>query len=50
MNAKPKKQATVKPISAHDEKTLDSAIALANEITTRLKQFDIYFNLIAIFA
>uniref|UniRef100_A0AAR5P1S0 non-specific protein-tyrosine kinase n=2 Tax=Dendroctonus ponderosae TaxID=77166 RepID=A0AAR5P1S0_DENPD len=35
MNAKPKKQATVKPISAHDEKHIDSAIALANEMTTR---------------
>ncbi|XP_066254029.1 activated Cdc42 kinase-like isoform X3 [Euwallacea similis] len=35
LNAKPKKQATVKPISAHDKKTLDTAIALANELTTR---------------
>ncbi|XP_030761391.1 activated Cdc42 kinase-like isoform X2 [Sitophilus oryzae] len=35
LSLKPKKQATVKPISAHDKKTLDSAIALANEITTR---------------
>ncbi|KAK9879558.1 hypothetical protein WA026_006628 [Henosepilachna vigintioctopunctata] len=30
-----RKQATIKPISAHDQKTLDTAIALANEITTR---------------
>lgn len=35
MNTKSKKQATVKPISAHDQKTLDTAIAMANEITTR---------------
>ncbi|XP_023312279.1 tyrosine-protein kinase PR2 isoform X2 [Anoplophora glabripennis] len=35
MNTKSRKQATVKPISAHDQKTLDTAIALANEITTR---------------
>lgn len=35
MNSKPKKQATVKPISAYDKKTLDTAIALANELTTR---------------
>ncbi|XP_066140981.1 activated Cdc42 kinase-like [Euwallacea fornicatus] len=35
LNTKPKKQATVKPISAHDKKTLDTAIALANELTTR---------------
>lgn len=33
--SKPKKQATVKPISAQDEKTLDTAIAMANEISTR---------------
>lgn len=33
--SKPKKQATVKPISAQDQKTLDTAIALANEISTR---------------
>ncbi|CAG9859645.1 unnamed protein product [Phyllotreta striolata] len=32
---KPRKQATVKPISAHDQKTLDTAIAFANEITSR---------------
>lgn len=30
-----KKQATVKPISAADEKTLDSAIAMANELTAK---------------
>ncbi|XP_054273540.1 activated Cdc42 kinase-like isoform X3 [Macrosteles quadrilineatus] len=30
-----KKQATVKPISAADEKTLDSAIAMANELAAR---------------
>ncbi|XP_050536489.1 activated Cdc42 kinase-like isoform X2 [Daktulosphaira vitifoliae] len=30
-----KKQATVKPISASDEKTLDSAIAMANELANR---------------
>lgn len=30
-----KKQATIKPISAHDQKTLDTAIAIANEISTR---------------
>ncbi|KAJ8929303.1 hypothetical protein NQ314_018010 [Rhamnusium bicolor] len=35
MNTKSRKQATVKPISAHDQKTLDTAIAMANEITTR---------------
>ncbi|XP_060517637.1 activated Cdc42 kinase-like isoform X2 [Cylas formicarius] len=35
LNCKGKKQATVKPISAHDKKTLDTAIALATEITTR---------------
>ncbi|KAJ8956876.1 hypothetical protein NQ318_014292 [Aromia moschata] len=34
MNTKSRKQATVKPISAHDQKTLDTAIAMANEITT----------------
>lgn len=34
-NAKPRKQATVKPISAHDQKTLNHAIALANEISAR---------------
>ncbi|KAL3281586.1 hypothetical protein HHI36_004793 [Cryptolaemus montrouzieri] len=28
-------EAAIKPISAHDQKTLDTAIALANEITTR---------------
>ncbi|KAL1494662.1 hypothetical protein ABEB36_010228 [Hypothenemus hampei] len=33
--AKPKKQATVKPISAHDKKTLDTMIALTNELSTR---------------
>lgn len=33
--SKPKKQATVKPISAQDQKTLDTAIAMANEISTR---------------
>ncbi|XP_018319586.1 activated Cdc42 kinase-like [Agrilus planipennis] len=33
--SKPRKQATVKPISALDEKTLDTAIALANEMSTR---------------
>lgn len=33
--SKPKKQATVKPISSHDKKTLETAIALANEISTR---------------
>ncbi|CAG9814390.1 unnamed protein product [Phaedon cochleariae] len=32
---KSRKQATVKPISAHDQKTLDTAIAMANEITAR---------------
>lgn len=32
---KPRKQATVKPISAHDQRTLDTAIAIANEISTR---------------
>lgn len=32
---KPRKQATVKPISAQDQKTLDTAIALATEISTR---------------
>ncbi|XP_050513101.1 activated Cdc42 kinase-like isoform X2 [Diabrotica virgifera virgifera] len=35
LNSKPRKQATVKPISAHDQKTLDTAIAIANEITSR---------------
>ncbi|XP_057653112.1 activated Cdc42 kinase-like isoform X5 [Diorhabda carinulata] len=35
LNAKTRKQATVKPISAHDQKTLDTAIAIANEITSR---------------
>lgn len=30
-----RKQATVKPISNHDQKTLDTAIALANELSTR---------------
>lgn len=35
MGTKSRKQATVKPISAHDQKTLDTAIAMANEITTR---------------
>lgn len=30
-----KKQATVKPISAHDQKMLDSAIDMATEMTTR---------------
>ncbi|XP_045470337.1 activated Cdc42 kinase-like isoform X2 [Harmonia axyridis] len=35
LNSTKKKQATIKPISAHDQKTLDTAIALANEITTR---------------
>lgn len=34
-NSKHRKQATVKPISTTDQKTLDSAIALANEITAR---------------
>ncbi|KAK9737649.1 Protein tyrosine and serine/threonine kinase [Popillia japonica] len=33
--AKPRKQAAVKPISAHDQKTLETAIALANEYSTR---------------
>ncbi|KAF5281236.1 hypothetical protein FQA39_LY05122 [Lamprigera yunnana] len=32
---KPRKQATVKPISARDQKTLDTAIALATEMSTR---------------
>lgn len=31
-----KKQASVKPISASDERTLDCAIAMANEISARL--------------
>ncbi|CAH1969065.1 unnamed protein product [Acanthoscelides obtectus] len=35
LNTKSRKQATVKPISAHDQKTLDTAIAIANELTTR---------------
>lgn len=35
LNSKPRKQATVKPISANDQKTLDTAIAIANEITSR---------------
>ncbi|XP_049821952.1 activated Cdc42 kinase-like isoform X2 [Aethina tumida] len=35
MNTKSRKQATVKPISAHDQKTLDAAIQLANELTTK---------------
>lgn len=26
---------TMKPMSAHDEKTLETAVALANEITTK---------------
>lgn len=30
-----RKQATVKPISAADEKTLESAIAMANELTAK---------------
>uniref|UniRef100_A0A1B6DJ21 non-specific protein-tyrosine kinase n=1 Tax=Clastoptera arizonana TaxID=38151 RepID=A0A1B6DJ21_9HEMI len=34
-NKAKKKQATVKPISAADEKTLDSAIALANELAAK---------------
>lgn len=33
--ARRRKQATVKPISAADEKTLDSAIAMANELTAK---------------
>lgn len=36
--SKPRKQAAVKPISSHDQKmleTLDTALAMANEITTR---------------
>lgn len=35
LNTKSRKQATVKPISTHDQKTIDTAIAMANEITTR---------------
>ncbi|KAJ3654313.1 hypothetical protein Zmor_013508 [Zophobas morio] len=35
LNTKSRKQATIKPISTHDQKTLDTAIALANELTTR---------------
>lgn len=36
LSSKPaRKQVTVKPISAHDEKTLDTAITLANEISIR---------------
>ncbi|XP_022905181.1 activated Cdc42 kinase-like isoform X2 [Onthophagus taurus] len=31
----PRKQATVKPISAHDQKTLETAIALAHEYSSR---------------
>lgn len=34
-SSKPKKQATVKPISAHDEKTLDTAIAMAMEFSSK---------------
>ncbi|VVC45669.1 Hypothetical protein CINCED_3A018950 [Cinara cedri] len=36
-----KKQATVKPISASDEKSLDSAIAMANELANRSMGSDI---------
>ncbi|XP_008183401.1 activated Cdc42 kinase-like isoform X3 [Acyrthosiphon pisum] len=36
-----KKQATVKPISASDEKSLDSAIAMANEMASRSMGSDI---------
>lgn len=32
---KPRKQATVKPISSHDQKTLDTALAMANEMSAR---------------
>ncbi|KAF7269413.1 hypothetical protein GWI33_017563 [Rhynchophorus ferrugineus] len=35
LSLKPKKQATIKPISAHDKKAMDKAIALTNEITSR---------------
>ncbi|CAH0557942.1 unnamed protein product [Brassicogethes aeneus] len=35
LSSKSRKQATVKPISAHDQKTLDAAIQLANELTTK---------------
>lgn len=35
ISGKHRKQATVKPISAADQKTLDTAIALANEISAR---------------
>lgn len=35
LNTKSRKQATVKPISTHDQKTIDQAIAMANEISTR---------------
>lgn len=35
VSGKHRKQATVKPISAADQKTLDTAIALANEISAR---------------
>lgn len=35
ISGKHRKQATVKPISAADQKTLDTAIAMANEISAR---------------
>ncbi|XP_008194423.1 activated Cdc42 kinase-like isoform X2 [Tribolium castaneum] len=35
LGTKSRKQATIKPISTHDQKTLDTAIALANELSTR---------------
>jgi activated CDC42 kinase 1 len=35
LSTKSRKQATIKPISTHDQKTLDTAIALANELSTR---------------
>lgn len=41
---KHRKQATVKPISNSDQKTLDSAIALANEITARYIHNKIILN------
>lgn len=35
ISGKHKKQATVKPISAADQKSLDSALALVNEMSAR---------------
>lgn len=35
LGTRSRKQATVKPLSTHDQKTLDTALALANELNTR---------------